>query len=352
VLAKSFERGRFLDELGTRNLQLRADEDKLRAHFAQAPSHAAVSEPHVGLLAVFDGDGFSSGKNPHLYRELRGHRVFERISTKAQDRYSWRKAARCIGPETLDDFQILWAANCGPLKDFDFEGSNMIAAGGSVLRCLLGRVNTDSKGKKYACGSEEAPFGFTESDIDLFFVGAREEEAILSLKELYDHLKQDSEVTVVRTQHAITFVTPPRGSRIWTAHWTDPTYRKGSVIQVILRLYKSPAEVLLGFDVDACCVAYDGSEVWGTPRSKRALSGMVNVADADRMSYTYEARLLKYAHRGFTVIMPGFEPKRVPMGLFDVEYTAVRGAARLLRLDRIHEQRMVQAAVELARAVS
>jgi len=29
-------------------------------------------------------------------------------------------------------------------------------------------------------------------------------------------------------------------------------------IQIILRLYKSPAEILMGFDVDCCAVGYDG----------------------------------------------------------------------------------------------
>lgn len=29
-------------------------------------------------------------------------------------------------------------------------------------------------------------------------------------------------------------------------------------VQIVLRLYQSPAEVLAGFDVDAPCCAYDG----------------------------------------------------------------------------------------------
>jgi hypothetical protein len=32
-------------------------------------------------------------------------------------------------------------------------------------------------------------------------------------------------------------------------------------IQIVLRLYKSPAEILMGFDVDACSVGYDGEKV-------------------------------------------------------------------------------------------
>jgi hypothetical protein len=30
------------------------------------------------------------------------------------------------------------------------------------------------------------------------------------------------------------------------------------LLQVVLQLYSCPAEVLMGFDIDSCCVAYDG----------------------------------------------------------------------------------------------
>lgn len=32
-------------------------------------------------------------------------------------------------------------------------------------------------------------------------------------------------------------------------------------VQIIARLYKSPAEVLMGFDVDSCSVGYDGGRL-------------------------------------------------------------------------------------------
>ena len=111
---------------------------------------------------------------------------------------------------------------------------------------------------------------------------------------IYQHLRGHGDelrdVTVIRSKLAVTFV----------VGGFDPC----CIVQVVLRIYKSPAEVLYGFDVDACCVAYDGQAVWAIPRARRALNGMVNVADCDRQSYTYEMRLLKYAYRGFTVVVP------------------------------------------------
>ena len=47
-------------------------------------------------------------------------------------------------------------------------------------------------------------------------------------------------------------------------------------IQIILRLYKSPAETLLGFDVDSCAVAFNGTDVLMTPRAHFALVSQYN----------------------------------------------------------------------------
>ena len=63
---------------------------------------------------------------------------------------------------------------------------------------------------------------------------------------------------------------------------------------------------------------------------------MVNVADGERQSYTYETRLLKYAYRGFRVIVPGFEWARISPHLFNRDSSSVHGVARLLLLERVH----------------
>lgn len=50
-------------------------------------------------------------------------------------------------------------------------------------------------------------------------------------------------------------------------------------IQIILRLYSSPAEILMGFDVDACSIGFDGSQVYMTPRCHQALVRQMNTVD-------------------------------------------------------------------------
>jgi len=78
-------------------------------------------------------------------------------------------------------------------------------------------------------------------------------------------------------------------------------------IQIVLRLYSSPAEILMGFDIDSCCVGFDGETVWALPRCRRAILKGYNLVDLTRRSLTYEIRLLKYSKRGFAVAVPGLE---------------------------------------------
>jgi len=42
-------------------------------------------------------------------------------------------------------------------------------------------------------------------------------------------------------------------------------------VQFVLRCYRSPAEVLMGFDIDCACVGFDGAHVYALPRAIRAL---------------------------------------------------------------------------------
>jgi hypothetical protein len=82
----------------------------------------------------------------------------------------------------------------------------------------------------------------------------------------------------------------------------------GLKIQIIKRLYSSPAEVIVGFDVDSCCVLYDYNteKYWITPRGLYAFNSRTNFVDFTRMSPTYETRLIKYASLGFNIFVPHY----------------------------------------------
>ena len=60
--------------------------------------------------------------------------------------------------------------------------------------------------------------------------------------------------------------------------------------------------VLLGFDIDSCCIGYDG-DVICSQRFLRSIKYGYNLIDLTRLSTTYEVRLMKYFKRGFDIAM-------------------------------------------------
>ncbi|KAJ1446118.1 hypothetical protein M885DRAFT_591954 [Pelagophyceae sp. CCMP2097] len=216
------------------------------------------------------------------------------------------------------------------LRGLDLKALGVVAAGGAVLACLEPKSFEEKRttrqvvdwyaARHYAsepCRGHDATFReerkkgacsafAASSDVDLFFVGVSSEEAMHALREIHTTVVENacSSVAIVRSASALTFVVgfPKRH------------------VQVVLRLYASAADVLESFDVDACCFAYDGSNVQGSFRGLRALTERVNRVDASRRSLTYESRLVKYALRGYAVHVPPalYRPNAVDPRIFDL----------------------------------
>jgi len=165
----------------------------------------------------------------------------------------------------------------------------VVVAGGSVLGSLR-------------CHTGNHVSGFT-SDIDLFICISEPQEANRITHRIWNALAVDHERWwILRGPGVVNMV-------LWTN--MDTIEQK---VQIVLRLYDSPAEVLYGFDVDCCCCCYDGREVWLTPRCLRALQTMANVLNplhAWPNRASYELRLTKYSIRGFAVAIPGLDRSRV-----------------------------------------
>ena len=107
-----------------------------------------------------------------------------------------------------------------------------------------------------------------------------------------------------------------------------PTSRPQRHIQLTLRRFKCAADVIYNFDIDCCQVAWTGSQVLATPSARRALISGVNVAEPGRRTYSYEARLCKYALRGFAVAVPGLQMERVNARLLHGAFTVICGELR------------------------
>lgn len=103
----------------------------------------------------------------------------------------------------------------------------------------------------------------------------------------------------------------------------------------MLRIYKSISEILTGFDVDCSCAAYDGQQVYASPRALAAYMTQTNTIDLTRRSPSYESRLSKYAHRGFEVYWPNLDRSKIDPTIFERSFGRTEGLARLLILEKM-----------------
>eukprot|EP00004_Rigifila_ramosa_P006668 TRINITY_DN1758_c0_g1_i12.p1 TRINITY_DN1758_c0_g1~~TRINITY_DN1758_c0_g1_i12.p1 ORF type:complete len:903 (+),score=178.72 TRINITY_DN1758_c0_g1_i12:636-3344(+) len=243
--------------------------------------------------------------------------------------------------ESLEVFRHNWDLfTCGLLRGLNWR--NVFAAGGCVLACLkrgvmesqpfkdwLNQRTTGAENQRRpptrffspAAQTPQQPHhaDFLNSDVDLFVHARTQAEATQTLRHIYETVKANSKTSktlrVIRTKYAVTIL----------GEWPHSRH-----IQIVLRLYKSPAEVLMGFDIDACCVGFDGESVWTLDRCRRALTKQYNLVDLTRRSLTYESRLFKYSKRGFSVAVPNLKREKINPRLFDNPPETQVGLAKLL----------------------
>ncbi|EKG11707.1 hypothetical protein MPH_11200 [Macrophomina phaseolina MS6] len=202
----------------------------------------------------------------------------------------------------------------------DMDWSNVVAAGSSVVTSLL-PVPGKYAGSKRALRQYYHEIIAPASDVDLFIYGLSEEAALEKIKLIERKVKDSilAETTTIRTKHAITIA-----SQYPTRH-----------VQIVLRIYKSVAEILTGFDVDCSCVAYDGNQVYASPRALAAYMTQVNSIDLTRRSPSYENRLSKYSRRGFEVYWPQLDRSKIDPTIFERNFGRTLGLARLLVLEKL-----------------
>jgi len=144
---------------------------------------------------------------------------------------------------------------------------NILAAGGRIFSIL---------------------FGGKYSDTDLFLYDCDKQEAMNKIQDISNLFMGYGELEATRSSNTITFT---------------KAFEK---VQIILRLYKSVSEVLHSFDVDSCCVGYDGENLWMTKRCYFALVFGYNTVNLKFLSPNYELRLVKYCTRGMKLKIPNF----------------------------------------------
>jgi hypothetical protein len=140
-------------------------------------------------------------------------------------------------------------------------------------------------------------------------------------------IAEDLMPTWIKTRYALTAIQVPNPSDNW--HVTT--------VQLVLRSYVSPSEVITGFDIDACCVLLYGEKLYTTPRGYRALSTSANVVNVELASTTYHQRLVKYYHRGFGIQLPVGTPAAA-FKLHELKhYQQVQSDGKIWRYQRFHQ---------------
>ncbi|GBB92606.1 hypothetical protein RclHR1_02030009 [Rhizophagus clarus] len=226
--------------------------------------------------------------------------------------------AICLGG--VETFQKNWNLFTeSSLSGLDW--SNVFAAGGAVLSCLLPipQVHSVSPRKTREWYHD---ISYKDSDIDLFIYGLDEEAAKQKMVDIYEAVCNSIpwDVECFRSKYCVTIL-----SQYPSRH-----------IQIVLRLYNSPSEILTGFDVDCCCVGFDGRNVWALPRAHQAIIKQCNTVDLTRRSPSYEMRLAKYAGRGFEIKVPSLDRSRIDPTIYEKSFEKLNGLARLLVLERLN----------------
>ncbi|KAH9180206.1 hypothetical protein EDB89DRAFT_2061917 [Lactarius sanguifluus] len=276
------------------------DEAELRKLFATDKGNARLSDIHVGLVDVFAA--------PSDIRTTRARAVKDDADRDAQHIMALpsslrREEGSPAMVESLGTFKKNWSIFTENSLSQLTDWSNAATGSKRAMR-------------KYF--HEKA---FPSSDVDIFLYGLTVDEAERKIITIYEAVRDSVpwDVTCVRTKHTVSI------------HSQYP-YRN---IQIVLRLYSSPAEILAGFDVDAPCCAYDSDRVWANPRAIVSMMRQSNTVDMTRRSPSYEIRLAKYSSRGFEVYVPGLKRDEIDPTIYERAESHVQGLARLLAIEML-----------------
>jgi hypothetical protein len=293
-------------------------EAQLRQLYAQEPDNDVLKNEHINVFPLF-----TDGERPDI--KIRSRDLDAELQAE-KDRYVMTlpdEQRRLNGSPavvtSLKEFQHNFNVfSESSLVDLDW--SNVVASGSSVVNTLLPAPERYRDSKRALREFYHEKF-CPASDVDLFIYGLTEEQAIEKIKQIEARIRDSilTETTTVRTKNAITIC-----SQYPTRH-----------IQIVLRIYKNVSEILTGFDIDCSGAAYDGKQVYCTPRALQSYITQINHIDLSRRSPSYENRLSKYSHRGFEVYWPELDRSRIDPTIFERSFQRTLGLARLLVLERL-----------------
>ncbi|KAJ8080919.1 hypothetical protein PM082_017754 [Marasmius tenuissimus] len=296
------------------------EEAELRKLFATDRQNTRLNDNYVGLVDVYDAPDDIRTTRARVVKDEEDALSAKYVMPLLED--GRRKEGEPWMVSDVDEFKKNWSVFTeGSLSQL-LDWNNIVAAGGAVLACLT-LLPESAKASKRAMRKYYHTSAYPTSDVDLFLYGMTPEEAEVKITKIYEAVRDSVpwDVICVRTKHTVSI------------HSQYP-YRS---IQIVLRLYGSPAEILAGFDIDSACFAYDGSRVWGNPRSIVAMMRQCNTVDMSRRSPSYEVRLAKYSSRSFEVYVPTLNRAEIDPTIYERSITQIKGLARLLVFEKIKD---------------
>ena len=319
-------------------------EDSLRHLYRTERAAPALYPLHVGLIDVYDDSDGSTSLSKRIKAARGSSGCYPLLLEGINPRFK-RSAKYIVG--SLAKFQKRFDKFYPGLRDAlrkcpPTSQCGWFIAGGAVLRALL--------------NDKAAEPLFATSDVDIF-IWARGEPAAAAkaatdlAQSIYEALIPDDDTPPRQKDYSGNPRSPTFGWKVnrtlftlnMTGFFTSkrrPSNRGKEEldipIQVILRVYNSPAEVLLGFDVDCTTVGFDGERVWALPRGLDALANgysVLNPIHSWPIQPSYELRLAKYAARGFPVAVPGLELQHMKFeDISSKRITTLKGLARLIHI--------------------
>lgn len=290
-------------------------EDELRQIFARNldPSHAA---DEGNIISIFNGqEHHVTIRERNLEAESKSEKqayIMPLSSTQRKE-----NGEQAIVP-SLDRFKFnLSAFSEGSLEDLDF--SRVVVAGGAVAACMIpmgGALNSKAEIREHY-----HDFRAPATDVNLYLYDLPDEEAVAKIKQIDKAVRGvcSSEATTIRTRNAIVIARQHPLSHV-TFH---------------LRIYLSITEILPTFDIDCSCVAFDGKQVWASPRMIAAAMTQRNTLDPRRSSPFLERRLKQYRNAivGFEAYLPGLDRSRIDPRVYEQDLSAADGLARMLIME-------------------
>ncbi|RIB25411.1 hypothetical protein C2G38_2166058 [Gigaspora rosea] len=277
--------------------------------FKNSPDDPLLKKSHLNLFSVYKNEDIWEAKPRQVGKDPHEDSLYIMPLPEEKRR---KKGELSICKGGIEAFKRNWKLFTEASLD-GLDWSNIIVSGGSILACLLplDQKNHYKIRKHYT----EA---FASSDIDIHFYGIDEETAKKKMQHIYETVCRNVpfKVICVRGKNSVTIV-------------SKYPYRH---IQIVLKIYKPPAELFTNVDIASTCVAYDGKDVWTNPRGHQALITQCNLIEVELSSHSYETCLAKYAER---IFFKKNERDRLNPYSFRRPYYRLKGLARLIVLEKL-----------------